>query len=227
MRTWIVLVAALFLSVPALSRAELCGDLFAGPAGTAAASSARIIVLSAPSGGGKTTLAQLLLSDFPNLKLSISSTTRSPRGQEKDGVDYHFLTVADFKAKIARGDFAEYAEVHGNFYGTDASVIRGEFARGNSVLALLDVQGADKIKAAFPGQVSTIFISPPDMATLEARLRGRGTDTEEAIQLRMANAQKEMEEASKFDHVVVNGDLDEAHHALAQLLRDQHLVPQN
>lgn len=183
----------------------------------------KIIVLSAPSGGGKTTLAQMLIKDFPNLTISVSTTTRAPRGAEKNGVDYHFLTKEEFKAKIAKGEFAEYAEVHGNFYGTDISNIQGQHAQGKSVLALLDINGANNLKKSFPGQVETIFISPPSMQVLEARLRGRGTDSEAAIQLRLANAKKEMEEAPKFDHQIINDQLAVAYKELAQLIKP--LIP--
>jgi guanylate kinase len=114
--------------------------------------------------------------------------------------------------------------VHGNYYGTDVGTIRGEFARGRSVLALVDIQGAENLKQRFPGEVHTIFISPPDMKTLEARLRARGTDSEPAIQLRLANARKEMEQAKNFDDVVVNDDLDRAYQELADVLHRRQLA---
>ncbi|MGZ6309728.1 MAG: guanylate kinase [Bdellovibrionota bacterium] len=186
----------------------------------------KVIILSAPSGGGKTTLAQMLIKDFKNAAMSVSTTTRAPRGQEKNGVDYHFLTVEEFKARIAAGKFAEYAEVHGNFYGTDMTNIQNEFAQGHSVLALVDIKGAENLKKAFPDDTYTIFINPPDMVTLEKRLRGRGTDKEEAIQLRLANAKKEMAEADKFDSVIVNGDLQQAYDDLVDLIKGKSLIPQ-
>ena len=160
----------------------------------------------------------MLIKDFSNLQISVSSTTRAPRGQEKDGVDYHFLTVDDFKKKIAAGDFAEHAEVHGNFYGTDASVIRNNFAQGKSVLALVDIAGAAKLRKAFPGEVYTIFISPPDLKILEARLRARGTETEAAIQTRLANAKSEMDAAKDFDRTIVNDDLQVAYDELKKVM---------
>src|SRR6185437_5711498 len=152
----------------------------------------KLVILSAPSGGGKTTLAHLLLKDFPRLSLSVSTTTRAPRGTEENGVDYHFISVDEFKAKIAANRFAEWAEVHGNFYGTDISTIQDEFAQGHSVLALVDVQGAENLRKSFPGQLYTLLTRPPDLSTLEKRLRSRGTDAEEAIQVRLKNAREEM-----------------------------------
>ena len=223
----LVLAIALCLGVwitgPTNLRADECSRVFSVRGETAV--QPRLIILSAPSGGGKTTLAHLLIEDFPNLSLSVSSTTRAPRGQEKDGTDYHFLSQEDFKEKIAQGRFAEWAEVHGNFYGTDIGNIQNEFTLGHSVLALVDINGADHLRKAFPDQIFTIFITPPDMATLESRLRGRGTDTDEAIRLRLENAKKEMAEAHRFDAVVVNDDLDRAHGNLSKLLRERGLVP--
>jgi guanylate kinase len=183
----------------------------------------RLIILSAPSGGGKTTLAQMLVKDLPNLTISISSTTRAPRGEEKDGVDYHFLSKEEFQAKINRGEFAEWAEVHGNFYGTDRSKIASEYAEGRSVIALVDIKGAEILRKKYPSEVAAIFIQPPDMATLEKRLRGRGTDSEESIQKRLANAQEEMDEAIRYDRVIINDDLQRAYAELREVITP--LVP--
>jgi guanylate kinase len=226
MQSVLVLFALMvaLLGVSPVSQASSCADAFSNTSGVTVGAP-RLLILSAPSGGGKTTLAQMLLKTFSNLALSVSSTTRAPRGQEVNGKDYHFLKPEDFKARIAEGRFAEWAEVHGNYYGTDIETIRSEFALGHSVLALVDIKGAENLKKSFPGEVFTIFITPPDMKTLEARLRGRGTDSEEAIQLRLANARKEMAEAPRFDKVIVNDDLDQAHRDLADLLRRERLVP--
>lgn len=174
-----------------------------------------LLVISAPSGAGRTTLCHKLLQEFSReLVLSISSTTRAPRGQEKDGVEYHFLTHDQFKRGIDQGQFAEWALVHGNYYGTAKKTIEGAFSRGKSVLLDIDVQGADSLKKSYPDCNLRIFIAPPSMEELEKRLRARGTDTEETIQKRMTNAREEMAHAPDFDHVIVNGDFDRAYSEL-------------
>jgi len=202
------------------ANAIACRDVFSPGSIIEAQVRPRLIVFSAPSGGGKTTLAQMLIKDFPNLKLSISSTTRAPRGQEKDGVDYHFLTVEEFKSRIKAGKFAEHAEVHGNFYGTEFDTVKNNLKNGVSVLALVDVKGAEVLKASFPGDVYTIFVKPPDLKTLEARLKGRGTERPEAIAIRLANAKEEMEHAKDFDRVVINDDLQTAYAELRMILKN-------
>ena len=174
-------------------------------------SSPRLIVVSAPSGAGKTTLCARLLQDFPNLRLSISSTTRAPRGQERDGVEYHFLSTPRFESMIARDEFAEWANVHGNYYGTTKATIEQTFARGRSVLLDIDVQGAESLRRAFGDRCVTIFIAPPSMQELEKRLRGRGTEKEETIARRMKNAEDEMREAVKFNITIVNDQFDRAY----------------
>ncbi len=182
----------------------------------------RLIVLSAPSGAGKTTLCQRLLSRFPELELSVSHTTRAPRGQEKDGEHYHFVSPERFQADIAAGRFAEWAQVHGNFYGTSKTVIEETIARGKSVLLDIDVQGAESIRKSYPGDCLTIFIAPPDLTTLEKRLRARGTDSEETIQRRLRNAQEELKEAPRFHLSLVNDELDrttaELEHIVSQAI---------
>jgi guanylate kinase len=171
----------------------------------------RLIIISAPSGTGKTTLCARLLKAVPRLRLSISSTTRPPRGQEQHGTEYFFLTQEQFRAGIEAGEFAEWAEVFGNYYGTSKKMIEGFLALGYAVLLDIDVQGAESLRAAYPGQVLSIFISPPDMATLEKRLRSRGTDSEEQIQKRLRTAAREMAEAPRFDLTIINDDLERAY----------------
>jgi guanylate kinase len=178
----------------------------------------KLIVISAPSGAGKTTLCQKLLADFPQLVLSISSTTRAPRGQEKHGVEYFFLTSEEFEKQIQAGRFAEWAKVHGNYYGTSKDVIEKASAEGKSVLLDIDVQGAASLRKAYPGQICCIFIAPPSLEELEQRLRSRGTDTEETIQKRLKNAQKEMSESKSFHHVIVNQDLQRAYSELRAIV---------
>jgi guanylate kinase len=174
-----------------------------------------LVVISAPSGAGKTTLCQKLLGELEkDLALSISSTTRAPRGQERDGAEYFFLTVDQFKHGINQNAFAEWALVHGNYYGTAKKTIEEAFSRGKSVLLDIDVQGADLLKKAFPDRTVRIFIAPPNMQELEKRLRSRGTDPEETIQKRMKNAREEMLKSSEFDHVVVNDDFERAYSEL-------------
>lgn len=180
-----------------------------------------LVVISAPSGAGKTTLCQRLLWELNReLVLSISSTTRAPRGQERDGVEYHFLTHEQFKSGIEQDEFAEWALVHGNYYGTAKKTVEEAFSQGKSVLLDIDVQGADSLKKAYPDRTLRIFISPPDMQELEKRLRTRGTDSEETIQARMKNAQDEMNRCKDFDHVIVNDDFDRAYSELKQKVQE-------
>lgn len=183
--------------------------------------SSKLIVISAPSGAGKTTLCQRLLRDFPNLMLSISSTTRAPRGKEEHGRDYFFLSKEEFKKNIDTDRFAEWAQVHGNYYGTSKDVIEQAFAKGKSVLLDIDVQGAESLRKSYPKHCFTIFISPPNLKELEARLRARGTDSEAIILKRLKNAQSEIAGSAHFDRVVVNDDLERAYAELKNLISKQ------
>lgn len=167
-----------------------------------------LVVISAPSGAGKTTLCKRLLEDFRGLRLSISTTTRTPRGQEQHGKDYFFIDRPAFESEIQAGTFAEWALVHGNYYGTSRRTLESFFAAGLSVLLDIDVQGAASLKRAYGDRCATIFVAPPSLEVLEARLRSRGTDPEESIQRRMQNSRSEMARAEEFDHQLVNDDLD-------------------
>lgn len=167
------------------------------------------IVMSAPSGGGKTTIARRLLGRRTDVGYSVSCTTRAPRPGEQDGVDYHFLSPAEFEARVTKGDFAEWAEVHGNRYGTLRSAIREVMDAGRHVMLDIDVQGARMLTAAFPEAV-TIFIIPPSVEVLVARLLGRKSESEEALALRLRNARAELMEAERYQYVVVNDDLENA-----------------
>lgn len=181
--------------------------------------SSRLIVISAPSGAGKTTLCNRLLSDFPDqLVLSISSTTRPPRGSEQHGREYFFLSREEFEREIQQKRFAEWAIVHGNYYGTSKAVVEKAFAEEKSVLLDIDVQGAGSLKKSYPKEAALFFISPPNIETLEARLRTRNTDSEATIQKRMANAKAEMAQIHNFDHVIVNDSLDRAYLELKKLV---------
>ena len=184
----------------------------------------RLIVVSAPSGAGKTTLCDRLIRDFSQLRLSISSTTRAPRGQEKHGVAYFFLTKEEFQKQIREDRFAEWAEVHGNFYGTSKDFIDSMFKQGHSVLLDIDVQGAASLRHSYPDCCSTVFIAPPSLAVLEARLRARGTETEESIRKRLINAQSEMSEMPKFDCSIVNDELDHAYSRLKSWVEGEFSV---
>lgn len=167
------------------------------------------LVLSAPSGAGKSTLVARLRAEFPGFAYSISCTTRAPRQGEEDGVHYHFLTRDAFLAKREAGFFAEWAEVHGNFYGTPKGPVEEMLGKGQDILFDIDVQGAMQLKRVFP-QALYVFILPPTREVLEQRLRGRGTDAEDVIAKRLKNALGELKEAANFDYLIINDDLEEA-----------------
>ena len=168
-----------------------------------------MFVISAPSGTGKSTVLHSLWNGTGNLAYSVSVTSRPPRLGEREGIDYYFVSAEDFQAMIARGEFYEWAEVHGNFYGTRKSVIEKILATGQDVVMDLDVQGARSIKAMKSDAV-TIFLLPPSMAALEERLRGRETDLSEAIRLRLRNAAGEIAECNHFDYILINDILEQS-----------------
>lgn len=176
------------------------------------------IALAAPSGGGKTTLCRMLLAQYPDTCLSISYTTRKPRGAERDGVEYHFVDEAKFQALIQQGCFIEWAKVHGNYYGTSRVYLEDQCAKGKVVLLDVDVQGVDSLKEAFGDRCLSVFILPPSMEELEKRLRARQTESEEKLRERLRNAQEEMGRARDFDHRIVNHDLQESFGELAQIM---------
>lgn len=168
-----------------------------------------LLIVCGPSGVGKTSLSNALLAARPRLQLSVSYTTRKPRGQEEDGVDYHFVDVPTFAAMKEEGRFAEWAEVHGNFYGTSVDVIEGCWREGQDLLFDIDYQGARQLKERFV-HATTVLVTPPDMKTLEARLRSRGTDDEETVQRRMSAARHELSQFELFEYLVENQDFEEA-----------------
>lgn len=177
-------------------------------------SPAVLLVLSAPSGAGKTTLAHRLMKEMPEALFSISYTTRAPRGREKDGVDYKFVDVRSFKDQIDRGEFVEWAEVHGHFYGSSQSTVLEAQAKKGIAVFDIDVQGGQAIKRKHPDAV-LVFILPPSMEELERRLRGRGTDSDETIQRRMLAARSEIERGiASYDYIVVNDDIHRAYEEL-------------
>jgi len=181
-----------------------------------------LFIVSAPSGAGKTTLVRQLMEHDPAIRHSISYTTRPPRPAERDGHDYHFIDIQTFLAMRERGDFLEWAEVHGNFYGTSKSWLLDEMRAGRDTLLEIDWQGAQQVRALMPAAVS-IFIAPPSLAELERRLRTRGQDSEEVIQRRVAGALGEMRHVDEFDFVIINKDLQEALADLVAAVRASRL----
>ncbi len=177
-----------------------------------------LFVVSAPSGAGKTTLVKLLLERDGRVRHSISYTTRAPRPGEQDGREYHFIDVAAFVAMRDRGEFLEWAEVHGNFYGTSRLWLESQMQAGHDMLLEIDWQGAHQVREMFPEAVG-IFIMPPSLAELEKRLRGRGQDAEEVIQRRVAAALGEMRHVGEFDFVIINNNLQEALEDLCAAVR--------
>lgn len=173
----------------------------------------KVIILSAPSGAGKSTIIRALMQQFPelNLHFSISATSRPPRGAERDGVEYYFLSPEEFKSRIARGDFLEYMEVYeGRFYGTLKAEVDRRLAAGDNIVCDIDVVGAANIKRIYGDEALSVFIQPPGLEELRRRLTSRGTETPEAVESRMARAEYELSCAPSFDEVVVNDDLSEA-----------------
>jgi len=165
-----------------------------------------MLVVSGPSGSGKSTICRRLLED-ERVEFSVSATTRAPRAGEVDGRDYHFVDKARFRVMIERGEFIEWAEVHGNLYGTPRAPMERALAAGKFFLLEIDVQGGAQLKAlGLPGIY--VFIAPPDLASLRARLATRGTDTPEVIERRLAKAAEEMRAQERYDHVVVNRELE-------------------
>jgi guanylate kinase len=170
-----------------------------------------LLVLSAPSGAGKTTLARRFQAAHPEAMFSVSVTTRPPRGAERDGVDYHFASAARFAELVAQGAFAEWAEVHGKRYGTLRATVEEALRAGRIALFDIDVQGGEQLRRAFPRDAVTVLIVPPSAGELERRLRLRSTDSDEAIAARLGAARAEVERAlASYAYVIVNDDLDSA-----------------
>ena len=175
-----------------------------------ARSSPLLIVISAPSGGGKTTLCQSLLEARPGVTRAITCTTRAPRAGEQDGVDYHFLRLDDFERRVSAGEFLEHATVHGNRYGTLKSEVLGRLAAGQDVLLNIDVQGAESVRAraatdpVLRAALVNVFLTPGSMSELERRLRNRATDSEEIIQRRLAAARTELAQWDRFDYLILS-----------------------
>ncbi|MBO5420201.1 MAG: guanylate kinase [Bacteroidales bacterium] len=172
----------------------------------------KVIIFSAPSGAGKSTIVNHILSKHPELEFSISATSRQPRGQERDGVEYYFFTADEFREMIAQDKFVEHEEVYpGSFYGTLKSEVDRIWSKGHAIVFDIDVQGGVNLKRIFGDQAFSVFIQAPSVEVLRERLVGRATDSAEAIEKRVAKAASEMEfAAGKFDYVLINDDLQTA-----------------
>ena len=181
-----------------------------------------LYIVTAPSGAGKTTLVRLLLGSDSGMGVSISTTTRAPRTGETDGREYNFVDVQDFLGRVSRGEFLEWAEVHGNYYGTSKHWIEAEMTAGRDVVLEIDWQGARQVRRAFPAAIS-VFILPPSLEALNERLSGRGSDSAETIARRIAAALEEMRHVDEFDYVMINDDLQQAHDNLLSVIRASRL----
>ena len=181
----------------------------------------KIIIFSAPSGSGKTTIVKHLMHQFPELSFSISATSRLPRGQEKHGVDYYFLDAQTFRQKISKGEFLEWEEVYeGTYYGTLKSEVERISAAGKVAIFDVDVVGGTNIKKQFGHNALAIFIKAPSLEILEERLKARDTDSEATIQKRLAKAEKELGYAQFFDKIIVNENLEKATHETEAIIEE-------
>jgi guanylate kinase len=180
--------------------------------------SGKMIVICAPSGTGKSTLLSRLKLEVPALEWSVSCTTRPIRSGEKNGVDYHFITIEDFEQQIQEGLFIEWAKVHSNYYGTSRKFVDERLALGRHMLFDLDVQGADAMKRIYGSDAQVVFIEPPSVEELEKRLRLRGTDPEQVILERVANAKKELKRKNDYDHLILNDNVEGAYAKLKDVV---------
>lgn len=170
----------------------------------------RLYIISAPSGAGKSTLCSMLINKYPAIRYSISYTTRAPRGNEQNGKEYFFIDKAQFENMAANNDFLEWAEVHGNYYGTSKTQIEDALKEGIDIFLDIDPQGAMQLKNKLNGKATFIFIAAPSLQELKSRLEKRGTDKPENIALRLKNAKKEVEYFDKYDYLIINDASDDA-----------------
>ena len=182
------------------------------------ATTGQLFIVSAPSGVGKSTIIRTVIASCPNLKFSVSCTTRPIRPGEVTGKDYHFLSMEEFLRRISSGRFLEWAEVHGHLYGTDRRLVEKWLKAGDDVLLDIDVQGTRLVHCAYPA-AQTIFILPPSMHVIEERLRNRATETEEQLVIRVAAARRELLESPWYDYIIINDNLQEAVDDLKAILR--------
>ncbi len=181
----------------------------------------KLIILSAPSGAGKSTIVKHLLKTFPRLEFSVSATSRAPRGTERDGVEYYFLSPEEFSKAVERGEFVEWEEVYaGTCYGTLCTELERIWSKGNVIIFDVDVKGGIRLKEIFGDKALSIFIMPPSIEELRCRLIGRGTDAPEVIERRIQKAETEISYCRKFDRIVVNDRLEEAVEEVSTLIRD-------
>lgn len=180
----------------------------------------KLIIIVAPSGTGKSSLIQRLKKHFWQLEESVSFTTRPMRPGEKEGINYHYISREEFLIRRDSGDFVEWAEVHGNFYGTSNSFVHNGLERGHNLLFDLDVQGCDSFRKVFGKEARIIFIEPPSIEELEKRLIARGTESLEIIELRISNARREIERKNDFEFLVMNDDIERAYHDLKKIIHD-------
>ena len=186
----------------------------------------RLYIVSAPSGAGKTTLLQQVLERIPDLAYSISYTSRRPRRGEQNGVDYHFVSEEEFAEGIEQQRWAEWAIVHGNYYGTSSEDLENNLVEGKDILLDLDVQGTFQILHTYPQSI-TIFIQPPSFDTLKERLEKRGTDSKESILERLKNAEKELKHKNRYQHIITNDRISSAVDELVRLIEKFRLLPQS
>jgi guanylate kinase len=182
-----------------------------------------MLVISSPSGAGKSTIARNLLEADPEMSISVSVTTRQRRPSEIDGRQYHFKTIREFEALRATDSLLEWAEVHGNFYGTPRDAVEAAMAAGRDMLFDIDWQGAQQLQEKMAGDVVSIFILPPSMAELQSRLHRRAEDSEEVIATRLANSRAEIEHWREYDYIVLNDDLDRAFSAVRAIVEAERL----
>jgi guanylate kinase len=183
----------------------------------------RLLIVSAPSGAGKTTLCERVIKEHSRVALSVSTTTRPIRPYEKEGVHYHFVERAVFEQKVERGDFAEWAEVHGKLYGSDRGVIDRTLSEGKHLLFDIDVQGALNLRKLYGKRTLLIFIEPPSFEILAGRLRARKSDSPEVIETRLRNAYDELQWSRNFDYQIVNDDLENAYQELRRIIEKECL----